>query len=128
MEASLLIARIIGPLFTLIAVGMLFNRETYGVIMAEFVESRALIYLSGAIALVTGIVIVHFHNLWVADWRVIITVIGWMSLFKGVVRIVYPQAVRKVGKRFIKHAPLMTGSAVVILVLGAFLTVKGLSA
>lgn len=128
MESSILIARIIGPLFALIAVGMIFNRNTYGVIMAEFVESRALIYLSGAIALVTGIVVVHFHNLWVGDWRVIITVIGWLSLLKGIIRLVYPQVVRKVGKRFVDNFALMTGSGAVILVLGVFLTFKGLTA
>ena len=107
------------------ALGMLFNRDTYGVIMAEFAESRALIYLSGTIALVTGIVFVHFHNLWVADWRVLITAIGWLSIMKGVVRLLYPQIVRKAGRRFANNTNLMTGSGVVILVLGAFLSFHG---
>ena len=125
METSILIARIVGPLFALMALGMLFNRDTYGVIMAEFAESRALIYLSGTIALITGIVFVHFHNLWVADWRVIITVIGWLSILKGVVRLLYPQIVRKAGRRFANNANLMTGSGVITLVLGAFLSFQG---
>ena len=128
MDASILIARIIGPLFALMALGMLFNRDTYGVIMAEFAESRALIYLSGTIALITGIVFVHFHNLWVADWRVIITVIGWLSILKGVIRLLYPQIVRKVGRRFANNARLMTGSGAVILALGAFLSFHGFAA
>lgn len=128
MEASILIARIIGPLFALIALGMIFNRETYGVIMAEFAESRALIYLSGSIALITGIVVVQFHNLWVADWRVIITVIGWLSVWKGIIRLLYPQIVRRVGRRFADSSRLMTGSGAAIFVLGAFLTLKGFAA
>ena len=46
---------------------------------------------SGLYALLTGLVVVVLHNLWVADARVIVTVLGWMALVVGVVLLMAPE-------------------------------------
>jgi len=48
-----------------------------------FIKNEELYYFSGAIAFVADVAIVLHHNLWVADWRDIITVLGWVSIVKG---------------------------------------------
>ena len=45
----------------------------------EFLRSRALIYLSGVLIHDGGLAIVLTHNVWVADWRVLITLLGWLD-------------------------------------------------
>ena len=45
------------------------------------------IFLDGGVPLVLGLVTVVLHNLWVADWRVVITILGWVSLIPGTLQI-----------------------------------------
>jgi hypothetical protein len=41
-------------------------------------------YLSGLLSLLAGLAIVNLHNTWRADWRVIITVLGWLMTIGGI--------------------------------------------
>ena len=47
---------------------------------------------SGLYATVMGLVIVLCHNIWVADLRVVVTVIGWLALGSGVLLLMIPEA------------------------------------
>ena len=80
MTASRYIARLIGPVLLTIGVGMVMGMLTegdgYSSLLKEFISSRALIFTTGVLALVAGVAIVNAHNLWVADWRVLVTVLG----------------------------------------------------
>ena len=42
-------------------------------------------------ALLAGFLIVNFHNVWVWDWTVIITVLGWLALLKGILLLLLPK-------------------------------------
>lgn len=46
---------------------------------------------SGLYALLMGLAVVVLHNLWVADARVIVTVLGWMALAIGVILLLAPE-------------------------------------
>ena len=39
-----------------------------------------MIFITGVLALIAGLAIVNAHNLWVPDWRVVVTVLGWLSV------------------------------------------------
>jgi hypothetical protein len=47
--------------------------------------------------LVAGLSMVRVHNVWVADWRIIITLAGWFSVFGGVVRMLMPDKEAELG-------------------------------
>ena len=76
MDRSLFLARLIGPTFVAIALGMLINLGRYESMIAEALHSGILFYLSGLLSLLAGLAIVNLHNTWCADWRVIVTVLG----------------------------------------------------
>ncbi|HAK53772.1 MAG TPA: hypothetical protein DCM54_17980 [Gammaproteobacteria bacterium] len=50
----------------------------------EMTDDKAFVISTGYITLLLGLVTVIAHNVWVADWRVIITVLGWTTLIKGI--------------------------------------------
>jgi hypothetical protein len=124
MRTSVLLARLIGPVFLAMGAGILVNRGAYAALAAEFLRSVALIYLSGLIALAAGLAIVNLHNVWAADWRVVITILGWLSLLGGIARIVWPQLAAQVGTAMIQGAGFLA-AGVLVLALGAFLSFKG---
>ena len=124
MDVSLLLARLMGPLFLVAGAGVLLNREHYRHMIGSFLTDAALYYFSGALALIAGVAILLFHNLWVADWRVAITVIGWLSLLKGLVRLLAPQAGMQVAGLFEGRSALI-GGGIAITALGAWLCAMG---
>ena len=124
-NTSRYLARLIGPVFLAIGVGMLINAPIYRVLGAQFLQSTALIYLSGLLALPVGIAILLVHNVWVANWRVLITLLGWLAMIGGIFRIVYPQLVQRLGGAIFHLAALPAVGGTVILVLGGVLIYFG---
>ena len=90
MAISLLLAKLIGALFVVVGLGVLINPTHYGNMTSHFIKNAELIYFSGATSFILGLSIILYHNLWVSDWRIAITILGWLALIKGALRIVMP--------------------------------------
>ena len=125
MQTSIFIAKLIGPILLVVGFAVVINEKTFRAIAKEVLGSPALIYLFGVIDLALGLVLVLVHNLWVADWRVIITLIGWISIVRGVVRIAFAPNIKKTGAKLIRREGLFMGAAIVALILGAVLSFYG---
>jgi hypothetical protein len=125
MENSIFLAKILGPYVIIISLAFLFNLKTYQKVLEDFCKNSALIYLGGIFAFLFGLLIVSFHNVWVAGWPVIITIFGWMGLIKGVWLILFPNTVTKFTQAYQKKTALIATSLVIVLVLGIFLAAKG---
>jgi hypothetical protein len=129
MTTSRYIARLMGPVLLIIGIGMIMGMltegEGYSSLLKEFIGSRALIFVTGGLALLAGLAVVNAHNLWVPDWRVIVTVLGWLLIVRGISNLVFPAVVQTLGDRMIaSHAGVLAGAAFTI-VLGAILSVMG---
>ena len=44
-------------------------------------------------AIIIGVLIIENHNYWEKSWIVIITLIGWMAVIKGIILIAFPTIV-----------------------------------
>ena len=125
MGSANFIAQIIGLLFSIDAVGVLINTAIYRRMVEEFTESPALRYLGGILALFFGLFILNFNNAWTADWTVIITIIGWLSVVKGVLLIVFPNVYLNFSNWMRMGDAMMRYIGIIYLLLGLFLTFKG---
>jgi hypothetical protein len=125
MQRSTYLAQLIGPVLVAIGVGMLINGPLYLVMANEGLHSYVLIYLSGILTLTAGIALVLAHNVWVGDWRLIITILGWLGVIGGTLRIVWPQEVVEIGMAVIKHAETLMIAGIAVLVIGAVLSYFG---
>ncbi|TRZ47736.1 hypothetical protein D4Q80_04865 [bacterium] len=125
MGTSIFLAKFLGPYCIIVAAGALFNLKTYQKVMEDFFKNSALIYLGGIIALLFGLLIVLFHNVWVASYAVIITILGWLGIIKGTWLIILPNTVAKITESYQKNVVLLVVHLVIILALGVFLTVIG---
>ena len=129
MTTSRYIARLMGPVMLIIgigmAAGMLMEGETYSSLLKEFIASRALIFITGILALTAGLAIVNAHNLWVRDWRVMVTILGWLLVLRGVMLLVFPAAVQTLGDRIVASQSGIVAGAAITFVLGAILSIMG---
>ena len=127
MTSSHFIARLVGPVFVVSGAFMLLNGDAFRAMVEEFLHSPALIYFAGFLALLGGLAIVNVHHSWNWGWPLIITVLGWLAVVGGIVRMVAPQFIQAVGAAIYPHTAVMIAVAVVILALGGFLSFKGYS-
>lgn len=126
MDASIFIARLLGPVFIIVGLGLILNRDEYRAVAEDVIRSRALLYLFGAIALLGGLAIVLTHNVWVWGWPLIVTLIGWLMVVRGAARILLPQQVGDLGSWLLTTVPqILPLSAIVVIVLGAILSWAG---
>ena len=95
MQVSIFIARILAVMYLLIGLGMLLDRPHYKRMMDDFLRNAGLLYVGALLAFVMGYLVVYFHNNWVSNWTVIVTVIGWLALLKGVLLLVFPTGMLK---------------------------------
>jgi hypothetical protein len=125
MHSSVLIARLIGPVWSVIGIGVLANGDVYRQVYGQLVRGYPFIYVSGLLLLLAGLAILNTHHNWTADWRSAITAIGWVLTGVGMFRIIAPQFPAFVAGSLIAQSGFFTGVGLMLLALGGFISSKG---
>lgn len=120
------LAEILGISIAIISLSLLIREKNIKIVFNAILNDTGL-FISGAISLVVGIAIILAHNLWVKDWRVIITIIGWMALLKGLVRLFMPEKCEAMLKKC-ENSPFLPYGLVVAVFIGLILTYFGFTA
>lgn len=84
-----------------------------------------LIYLAGILGLLGGLALLITHNLWVLDWRLLITILGWVTVVRAIATIFMPQQIVAIGAWLIEHRSTFVVAAFVDLIIGAVLNYFG---
>lgn len=126
--SSIIIARLLGPLLLASAASILINRKGIQKIAQNEARNPSVIYLDGIMMFLGGLAVVEFHNIWVASWQTIITVVGWLLVAGGVVRMLAPQQVGDMARRSARSEAALAISAGISTVLGFILTMQGFQA
>lgn len=89
MESSLFLAKFWGWYLIIFFLILSFNPKRIKQIFADLKDEKFLI-ISSFIAIMVGLINILFHNIWEPSWRLIITLLGWMSLFIGLALFIFP--------------------------------------
>jgi len=125
MQTSRYLARLIGPVALAMGACVVLNGATFRLMAGQFLASYALIFLAGLLTLIAGIAIVLAHNVWTRDWRVIITIFGWLAIVGGAVLIVFPELVASLGVAMLAQTGALLFIGLGIVILGAVLSYFG---
>ena len=108
MPNSKAIAGLIGPTLVAMSVALLINLNSFPALVDSVSRDPLLIFVSGALMFVAGLAIVRVHNRWEADWTVLVTVLGWLALLGGLVRMLLPIQLAEIAPIFLEvmHAGL----------------------
>lgn len=128
MPTSIFIAKLLGPMFVVLGVVLPIKVQMFRGILQEFIGSPALLYLAGFFGLLGGLALVLTHNVWALDWRLIITLIGWITLARALVTIFQPQQIVALGAKLLDHRGWFFGTAAINLIIGVVLSYVGYSA
>jgi len=122
MSTSIFLAKLLGPILLVAGIAMLVNRKQLDAIAQELLGSPLLLLLLGIIDFAIGLAIVLTHNVWVADWRVIITLLGWLLLVRGAVRMLVPEQAKALGTKLLKNSTVICVGLGVTIALGVVLS------
>jgi hypothetical protein len=125
MQTSIFLARLIGPVMALVGISLLMNEAAFRKMALEFLRSPALIFFSGMILMPAGLAVVLSHNVWVLNWPVIITLLGWTAVISGALRVFAPDRALKIGRKALARKEFTTAAAAVWLAIGAVLCYFG---
>ncbi|HEY1362857.1 MAG TPA: hypothetical protein VGF60_11495 [Xanthobacteraceae bacterium] len=125
MQASIFLAQLIGPLLLLAGVGILLNRRSLDLLADEIFRSRVFLFLFGLIDAALGLAIVLTHNVWSADWRLIITLLGWLLIVRGTARVLAPDRIKELGGRMLKNDNTVGAVLAAVTLLGLVLCYFG---
>ncbi len=102
MELSVFLAKLFGVYLMVLSVLCALRGELFAEVIEDFFTQRALVFFSGLLALAVGIAMVVSHSVWELSWRGAITLIGYVSVAKGIARIAFPDKLPKVASRAIR--------------------------
>jgi len=125
MPTSIFIAKLLGPVFVIVGVALPLRAQAFRTMLQEFIRSPILLYLAGFFGLLGGLALVLTHNVWVLNWRLIITLIGWVTIVRAVVTILRPQIVVTVGSKLLRRRDIFFGAAALNVVIGLVLSYFG---
>ncbi len=125
MDTSLFLARLLGPMLVVLAIGLVAYQESWRTMAKEFIASRPLVFLTGLLTLLAGLAIVNTHNVWQGTWPVVITLFGWLAIIGGAARMLFPQTVMGLGNRMLDNKTYLTVGGIAEGLIGLWLCYVG---
>ncbi len=121
MQTSYFLAKLIGPVLALVGISMLIDPAEYFSMAKDFMQQPALLYLAAVLGVLGGLAIVLTHNVWAFDWRVILTLLGWISIVDSASWMLLPKQVAAFWTPILEMGGFVPGAAVIVLLLAAVL-------
>lgn len=78
-----------------VALAAITSPARLGDVIADFERSPALVFLGALLALVMGITLVMLHNLWTDPAAILVSLLGWVILVKGIFVAAAPEGLMK---------------------------------
>jgi hypothetical protein len=107
-------------------IGMLTDRNSYASMIEGVRENTALGFLTGAFVFALGAAMVAVHNLWTGPLAIVVSLLAWWTLIKGVLLL----AIRRPFLDIVNVVPFTGATGVplgiAVIVLGAVLAIAGL--
>jgi len=117
MNTTLIITQILGTIFIVLGLAMVVNKKYTAAAVQDMMQIKGLLWLCGFMATAMGAIMIAVHNVWTTGLPLLITVMGWMALVKGLFILLFPNWSSSFYKKYITDS-LLVVSGVVCVILG----------
>ena len=118
------LATVFGWYLVVFSLFLLFKREEFKLVMTDVLAQRGLFFVFAIITVIMGLLLVVSHNIWIIGWPVVITLLSWLILITGLIRLFFNETASKMATSFLNHSASIPITAVVLLIIGIFLLFK----
>lgn len=89
------------------------------------VKNRGFQLMYGIVSILVSLPTVILHNVWVLSWPVIITLIAWLALIKGVICVMWPEVSQNAKYEFrIKSTRIALGIVCILAIVALVISYK----
>ena len=118
-------ARIIGPLMLIVGAVILVRFDDLVLMMPAFLADEGLTFATGLFTLIVGLVLFAAHHHWSGPAPIVITIIGVLTILRGVLLMTAPGFVSGVADQLLSASPFAWIAGGVALLLGGWLAYAG---
>ncbi len=94
MDTTIFLAKFWGWYLITFFVLLIFNPKRIKQLF-DFTGDEKFMITTSILAITIGLLNILAHNLWVTDWRLIITLLGWLTFTKGITRFSFTDVATK---------------------------------
>lgn len=127
MDISIFLAKVLGLYLLIISFAMLIHADKFRRMIPDM-DTPIFRFFGGVMALMMGLLIVVSHNVWEMDWRVLITIIGWLALLKGVMRLIFLGFANTLIEIYSKNKKVYLVTVLILFLIGLYLSYEGFAA
>ena len=122
------LSKLIGLYMILVALAMAAHKQATVETITALVHNSPLVFVTGILGVVTGLAIILGHNVWSGGaLPVIVTLVGWVTLFKGALLLfLSPEAESRFFLAGMHYEQLFYVYVAFALLLGSYLTFAGI--
>ncbi len=124
METVIFLAKLWGFSLVIFSFVMLIRPKRVDSIF-RLVENEATLFLVGIINMVLGVALILSYNVWDASWKMVISILAWLVLARGLVILLFPDFVATILAKIKSRMDWIPIALVVTTVLGCFLIFLG---
>ena len=99
---SIFLAKVFAIYLLVSGCSLIKNHKKINGWILDFWDQDFLVYFTGVYTLIIGTLLIVSHNIWRLDPSIIITLLSWITFFKGVSLMFFPDSVKKFSNSFYK--------------------------
>jgi hypothetical protein len=91
------LAKLFGPYLTVLGIWMIFYHENLSRTYASIRAMPYLMYVRSSVNILFGLYAISLYNLWDGNLFLLVTLLGWAFLFRGLITLFIPKFAIKAG-------------------------------
>jgi hypothetical protein len=92
MEHSLFLAKLMGVVLIVGPIVKTVRHKQFVIACARAYESPTAIFVIGGLVFICSTALLLSHAVWVADWRIVVTLLGWLMLSVSLLQLFFPRS------------------------------------
>lgn len=127
MENFLLVSGILGPFLIVWGLAVMFYPPRAQRMIEEITTSVSLPALFGMVLFLLGLFLVQTFNQWDTPSHIVVSLVSWLTLFKGFCFLLFPKVVAATRRPFFKKSNrwILILSGIIVTALGVYISLPG---
>lgn len=118
---TLFLSLVMGWYLVIVSLLILCRYEEIRPAIKDITNQPGLFFVLALLTVIIGLLLVVSHNVWVWGCPVVITILAWLVLLSGLLRLVCPTTATRISNAFLNYPTRVKVVAVILLLIGVFL-------
>ncbi len=122
MTLTVYLARFFGVYIAVMGIVMIVRREAMLQLMSAFIDQRPLIFVLAMLRVLIGLAVVLAHNEWRGTVAIVVSLIGWITLLRGIALMLLPADTERKVLVFFERSSQYHVAAIIAIAFGLWLS------